>query len=404
MRTTESASRTAEAEAILSEFATRTGIDADGGGDAGRRYLWTDAIAVEAFLDLASRTARAEHRWRARRLIGLVHEHLGRHRPDDLRIGWISGLPEIEGERRPTAGGLRIGKPLPERAPGEPFEDAAEWQRDGQYFHYLVRWMHALATAARTLGDTTLLRWALELAEVAARGFLLPVPGGGAPRLAWKMSIDLSRPLVSSSGAHDPLDGWIAALALRSAARRLEVDAGSLRRVTSLMRRTCEPIVTFASRDPLGAGGLLGAVAVLVALEGSSAPGDRSLVDECGVGSDPLVDRLLSDAARSLVAFASSGELERPIAARLGFRELGLALGMRTLERALRATQAARPAEASALDRRRRAARLVADPGLARRIEDAWRSPSARSVPAFRDHRDIGEVMLAASLLLGAAA
>jgi len=218
------------------------------------------------------------------------------------------------------------------------------------------------------------------------------------------MSIDLSRPLVASSGAHDPLDGWIAALELRSAARQLEIDAGALRRITAIMRRTCEPIPTFASRDPLGVGGLLGAVAALVELEGSSAPSDRLLVDECGIAGDPIVDRLLSDAARSLAAFVTSGELERPLMARLGFREIGLALGVRTLERALRATSAELPAEASTLDRRRRAARLVADPGLARRIEDVWRSPSARAVPAFRDHRDIGEVMLAASLLVGAEA
>ncbi len=44
-------------------------------------------------------------------------------RPDDSRRGWISGLGEAEGERHPTLGGLRIGKELPERRAGEPFDE-----------------------------------------------------------------------------------------------------------------------------------------------------------------------------------------------------------------------------------------------------------------------------------------
>ena len=36
----------------------------------------------------------------------------------------------------------------------------------------------------------------------------------------WKMSIDLSRPLVPSMGHHDPLDGLITCHELRAALRR----------------------------------------------------------------------------------------------------------------------------------------------------------------------------------------
>jgi hypothetical protein len=34
---------------------------------------------------------------------------------------------------------LRIGKQLAERRPGERFDERLEWERDGQYFHYLTR-------------------------------------------------------------------------------------------------------------------------------------------------------------------------------------------------------------------------------------------------------------------------
>jgi hypothetical protein len=80
----------------------------------------------------------------ALRLVDQVHHVLGRHRPEDPRTGWISGLPEAEGEAHPTRGGLRIGKPLPERSAEGPFDERLEWDRDGQYFHYLTKWMHAL--------------------------------------------------------------------------------------------------------------------------------------------------------------------------------------------------------------------------------------------------------------------
>jgi hypothetical protein len=45
-------------------------------------------------------------------------------------------------------GGLRIGKPLKERGANEPIDESLEWDRDGQYFHYLTKWMHALCRAA----------------------------------------------------------------------------------------------------------------------------------------------------------------------------------------------------------------------------------------------------------------
>ena len=90
------------------------------------------------FLSLVYATGETQNRELALRLAEQVHQTLGRHRSDDPRSGWISGLSEREGEYHPTCGRLRIGKELSERAPDESIDERMEWDRDGQYFHYLV--------------------------------------------------------------------------------------------------------------------------------------------------------------------------------------------------------------------------------------------------------------------------
>jgi hypothetical protein len=122
---------------LMASFADRTGLSSE---RPSKRYLWTDALAVCNFLALARLTDRVAHADLAHRLIDRVHHTLGKHRPDDSRTGWISGLSDADGEAHPTRGGLRIGKPLPERRAGERFDEAVEWERDGQYFHYLTKW------------------------------------------------------------------------------------------------------------------------------------------------------------------------------------------------------------------------------------------------------------------------
>jgi len=88
---------------------------------------WTDAFAVCNFLELHRQKDDSAQRDLALALIDQVHGVLGRYREDDARTGWLSGLSGEEGRSRPTAGGLRIGKPLPERRPGEPYDDRVEW-------------------------------------------------------------------------------------------------------------------------------------------------------------------------------------------------------------------------------------------------------------------------------------
>jgi len=310
---------------------------------------------------------------------------LGRHRGDDSRTGWISGLAEAEGERHPTRGGLRIGKRLPERLPGAPFDPQLEWDRDGQYFHYLTRWMHALDQVARETRQGLFNTWARELAETAHRSFT----GGpaGSRRMVWKMSVDLSRPLVPSMGQHDPLDGLITCLqlqataaALRDTPREPSLD-GAVDDFAALTRAG-----ELATDDPLGLGGLL--------------------IDACRVAqliragvarSGDLLAPLLAAASVGLSHYARRNDLQRPAAQRLAFRELGLAIGISALERIeaeLRAMKV--PDHRGALAEIEVLERYA---GLGAAIESFWRAAAPRSVQTWAEHRDINEVMLATNLV-----
>ena len=156
--------QTAQATALMTAFAERTGLT---GGTPPVRYLWTDAFAVCNFVGLERIWKDGKFLNLGRRLIEQVHETLGRHRSDDARSGWISGLPDDEGKLHPTRGGLRIGKRLPERRPKEPFDEYLEWEREGQYFHYLTQWAHALDVMARQTKAPQYAEWAKELVEAA---------------------------------------------------------------------------------------------------------------------------------------------------------------------------------------------------------------------------------------------
>ena len=111
----------AEVRQIMEDYARLTGLT--GGEGSSRRYLWTDAFAVCSYLELFSQTDEKSHLDLALSLVDQVHHTLGRHRDDDQRRGWISGLEEEEGRRHPTAGGLSIGKSQKELRAEEPFDE-----------------------------------------------------------------------------------------------------------------------------------------------------------------------------------------------------------------------------------------------------------------------------------------
>ena len=371
--------RTDEAEAIslMSEFAGRTGLASDA---SAQRYLWTDAFALCNFLDLHRETGDGRYRALAENLIEEVHRVLGRHRPDDPRTGWLSGLPEEEGARHPTYGGLRIGKPLPERGPDEPPDERLEWDRDGQYFHYLTKWMDALCRAALLLEEHRYGRHAAELAKSVFPRFLQSSPSGTPSGLAWKMSIDLSRPQVPGMSAHDALDGYVTFRRLNAHARAPTADLSDEIDILHGLSAHHD----WATGDPLGIGGLL-----LDAFRLALLP-DRTTSDE------RLIRDVLAAANAGLQQVLRQDSLKLPASRRLAFRELGLAIGMQTLP-AIAAAADRAPSLDQAVSPHLGPLRAVADAG--EQIVAFWSDPRSRDAPTWRDHRDINEVMLATALL-----
>ena len=370
----------------MNAFAERTGLSST---QPQRRYLWTDAFAVCNFLGLARITGEQVYLEHALQLVEQVHHTLGRHRDDDPRTGWISGLAEDEGERHPTLGGLRIGKKLPERGAHEPYDERREWDRDGQYFHYLTRWMHALDQVARATLQPLFNTWARELAATAFHAFTCQLSPGGEPRrMFWKMSIDLTRPQVLSMGQHDPLDGYVSNLQLQSTTAALPPteagpDLGNLTRQYATLTRGGE----WATADPLGIGGLL-----------VDAWRVQQLVQQGATPDRQLPDRLLAAALSGLQHYVQSGELDLPAGHRLAFRELGLAIGLHAVERMQQVSNRATQRDASSPQLRRPLQSLMRYLPLRDKVETMWRDPEHQHTSSWSEHRDINEVMLATSL------
>ncbi len=341
-------------------FARETGLD----GDAEpRRYLWTDAYAVENFLALNTISSQPGMLQYAEGLVSQVHEVLGKHRRDDVRQGWISGLDDASASKHPTVAGLRIGKPLPERKPDELYDAQTEWDRDGQYYHYLTKWMQALHDTEYATGVVDYGRWARELAEAAFNGFMSKTT---PHHLMWKMSIDLSRPLVSAAGHHDPLDGFVTALVLHQAHPDKQ-----LQKIIEALRPFCLD-QNWVTEDPLGIGGLLSDAQRLVQLDLQS-------------GTAELLQDLSGDILSSLQHFTTSPTLGLPASQRLAFRELGLTIGLRQID-----------ASSSLIPDADLAAGF--DP-LASYIESFWLDETNQQQATWQSHLDINRVMLASSLL-----
>lgn len=353
------------ARELMEHFAQDTGLIGTA-GDLGRRYLWTDALAVQTFFGLNEIYDEPEYSRLAVKLIDAVHTVLGRFREDDERSGWISGLSEEEGARRPTMAGLRIGKKRPERQEREPADEKEEWDRDGQYFHYLTRWVVALLSAARVTGEAQYEVWAADLITAGTR--FIDVQHDRL-HMYWKMSTDLSRPLVLSQGAQDPLEGLLCAQAAR------------LSRYGEVQDQVAETYAALCSgrhwrtADPLGLGGLL-----------MHASWADELVQR-GIVLPPAAQprRLLNEATESLAYYARRRDATMSAGQRLAFRECGLSLGLRIASKQERAT--------SAFSRQ-----LYPYEPLAHSIEEFWSEDAHRRAVTWLSHQDINAVSLAASL------
>ncbi|NLI74516.1 MAG: hypothetical protein GX369_07085 [Euryarchaeota archaeon] len=365
---------------LMRDFAKRTGLDPEGPTD---RYLWTDSFAVCNYLGQYRNRNDNKDLEIALRLIDQVHSTLGKYSPDDTRSGWLSNLSEEEGLIRPTIGGLRIGKPLLERAADEPYDPDVEWERDGQYYHYLTKWIHALVQAGLVTEDIQYIEQGIELALTIHTAFIHETRHSSRKSLYWKMSVDLSRPLVSSMGRHDALDGYLTYVELDTAGdilqpgRRKQLVA-EISELAMICRGT-----NWETNDPLGVGSLLFNGCRMAQLIRRGALTDAS-----------MLSNILRSALPGLEAIRSSNLLEHDAEDRLAFRELGLAIGLRGVSLIRNSLLSQADAYGNAINMRL-IQELMQYLPMSDSIESFWALPDNRLSDTWRMHQNINDVMLA---------
>lgn len=205
----------------------------------------------------------------------------------------------------------------------------------------------------------------------------------------WKMSIDLSRPLVPSMGEHDPLDALVTACEIRGAGRRNFPSAPlpDLGEEIAELTETCRWL-HWDTSDPLGTGGLLFDALRMAELAAAGEMEDPSLL--------PAV---LDSARRGLEAFTVRSPFALPAAYRLAFRELGLSIGLRGLGKMRGLME--ENTEIFDIPVRKRTEGLLRYVPLAERIETFWAEADSRESVSWMEHREINTVMLATSLAPG---
>ena len=368
---------------IMKYFASSTGLT-DLSREP-RRYLWTDAFAVCNYLDLYRQTGSKEFLELALRLVSQVHQILGKHRKDSQFSGWLSGLNDEEAQQHPTQGGLRIGKKLNERQADEPIDESLEWDQDGQYFHYLTKWMYALNCVSRVTNNSIYNRWAIELAKVAYNAFTYIPLTGGTKHMYWKMSVDLSRSLVASMGHHDPLDGLITFQQLEATAKQFSLKLSLQAEIESMVTMCKEK--DWATEDALGIGGLL-----------TDAYKLTQLIDTHHLQETDRLESLLEDIEYSLQTFVTHNQLHLPSEYRLAFRELGLSIGLHAINRMQDRIEKYPNHFNNADQLTSILSRLSHFYPISKLIDDFWSEPQHRLVRSWLDHEDINTVMLATSL------
>jgi hypothetical protein len=193
--------------------------------------------------------------------------------------------------------------------------------------------------------------------------------------MIWKLSIDLSRPMVDTTGRLDPLDGLVTCLELDAvAAEQGSPKEPPLTRAISDYAAILEPLA-LATADPLGLGGLLVDAYRLASLP--AVPGG-------------LLTSVLEAAAAGLTFYADLHEPSQPPAQRLAFRELGLVIGLAAYARLERDGLSRTALEACA--------RIDQHTGLRAVLESFWLHAEHRATRAWSEHADINDVMLATCL------
>ena len=161
-----------------------------------RRYLWTDAFGVLAYVSLAKATNNPQFVTAAQRLVDAVHEGLGKPRSAQFPM-----TPDLKGLSPSGYVGLRIGK---ERARAHTDLGMAY---DGMYWHYVDKWLFALLRLGQETGDAARIHQAAAIAKSVFPYFYDPAGGG----VRWKINMDAS-PITSQPAG--PSDDTLNALVM----------------------------------------------------------------------------------------------------------------------------------------------------------------------------------------------
>ena len=162
-----------------------------------RRYLWTDAFGVMAYISLAEQAKengnteqQQKYQQAADKLITVVHDCLGKPRSNKEN-------DQMEPDTTSPTGyvGLRIGKVSSRKVTDYGM------RYDGQYWHYIDKWLLALSRAGHTHDG-------IAIAKSVFPYFFDAGPQGTGHHggIRWKLSVDATPPpelQYSRSGAND---------------------------------------------------------------------------------------------------------------------------------------------------------------------------------------------------------
>jgi len=247
------------------------------------RYLWTDAFGVCNYITLFNETGESQYLHCADALIQDVHDTLGKDRSLTKRLGNAT-------DAQPTLGGLRIGKSDPENT-----RDG-----DGQYFHYLTKWMFALNRMSLATDNAKYNSWAVDMAKAVYPNFVYCVSSNY--RMYWKISIDMSKPLVLSEANLDPYDGYVTYKLLQKYSSTLETE------ISQFLKMVNNKYKKYQSSDPLDLGETLWIAHICP--------------------DEPWSQYLSSVAFESLITLYGTGEFKGKKETRLAFREFGICIGI----------------------------------------------------------------------------
>jgi hypothetical protein len=145
--------------------------------------------------------------------------------------------------------------------------------------------------------------------------------------------------------------------------------------------------MSWVTDDPLGIGGLL-----------FDACRVAQLIASGNLEQTDLLETLLESSLIGLESFVKENSLRLPVGYRLAFRELGLSIGLRAVEKIRERIEQ----ESTRLRNRdafhSRLEILGRGAGLREIIEKFWLEGANRKAGSYTAHHDINEVMLATSL------